>query len=148
MTLPNSIGKSLLIISAGLSLVACSRLSSDDHDHSHDARHDLPTGSNEMLRAPITIADGLEVIISDVVLPAGKGLPLHVHPGEEFAYILDGSVIFTSGNKPDQTFKAGDVGTIPPETPHSIVSGPEGMRAIVFRVHVEGQPERRLVKDQ
>jgi hypothetical protein len=34
-----------------------------------DSKRYPPPGSNQMLRAPITVADGLEVIISDVVVP-------------------------------------------------------------------------------
>ena len=42
-----------------------------------------PAGSNQILRVPVTIADGLEVIISDVVIPQNTTVPRHYHPGEE-----------------------------------------------------------------
>ena len=37
---------------------------------------------------------------------------------------------------------------IAPEAVHAPIGGPGGARAIVFRVHVEGQPERILVTDE
>ncbi len=105
-----------------------------------------PPGSNQMLRAPITIADGLEVIISDVVIPPNQTVPRHYHPGEEFIYVIEGSAIHIEENKPDQILKAGDTYVIPPEAEHSPKGGSEGARAIVFRVHVEGKEERILVE--
>jgi quercetin dioxygenase-like cupin family protein len=98
-----------------------------------------------MLRAPITIADGLEVIISDVVIPPGATVPRHYHPGEEFLYVIEGSAVHVEEGQPDHELRAGDAYVIPPRARHSPRGGPEGARAIVFRVHVAGEPERILV---
>jgi quercetin dioxygenase-like cupin family protein len=126
------------------------------HPIEHQAHHQelpqqvalpvLPPGPNTMLRAPVTIAEGLEVIISDVIIPPGESLPLHYHPGEEFIYMLEGSVIHIETGKADQLLQAGDTLVIPPYAPHAPKGGPEGGRAIVFRVHIEGEPERILVE--
>jgi quercetin dioxygenase-like cupin family protein len=99
-----------------------------------------------MLRAPITIADGLEVIISDVVIPPNATVPRHYHPGEEFLYVLSGSAVHVEEGEPDQILKAGDAYVIPPQAVHAPRGGPEGSRAIVFRIHVEGTEERILVE--
>lgn len=104
-----------------------------------------PPGSNEMLRAPITVSDDLEVIISDVVIPPNAEVPRHYHPGEEFIYVLEGSATHVEEGKPDRVLKAGDTYVIPPEAIHMPRGGPDGARAVVFRVHVEDQPERVLV---
>ncbi len=101
-----------------------------------------PPGSNQQLRAPITIAGGLEVIISDVVIPANATVPAHYHPGEEFLYVIEGSAIHVEEGKPEQILKAGDAYVIPPQAKHAPRGGPNGARAIVFRVHKDGQPER------
>ncbi|MBV5260780.1 cupin domain-containing protein [Synechococcus moorigangaii CMS01] len=113
------------------------------------ATEELPPGpnSNTMLRAPVSMADDLEVIISDVTIPAGKSWPLHYHPGEEFIYMLEGSVVHIETGQPDQLLTAGDTYVIPPYAPHAPLGGPEGGRAIVFRVHVKGEPERTLVEE-
>ena len=113
---------------------------------SNYARYAPPPGSNEMLRAPITISDELEVVISDVVIPPNKTVPRHYHPGEEFIYLIEGSTVHIEENKPNRILKAGDTAVILPETEHSPRSGSEGARAIVFRVRKEGQKERILVE--
>ena len=105
-----------------------------------------PPGSNQMLRAPISGAAGYEVIISDVVIPAGEAVPRHYHPGEEFLYLIEGSAIHVEEGKPDIELKAGDAYVIEPEAIHAPRGGPDGARAIVFRAHVAGKPERILVE--
>lgn len=88
-----------------------------DHDHA-DRGSDTalpPPGSNLILRGPITISDDLEVIISDVVIPAGATVPRHFHPGEEFVYVISGSAIHVEAGKDDQILRAGDAHVIPPK---------------------------------
>ena len=115
--------------------------------HAEDAAgQHPPPGSNQMLRAPISLAEGLEVIISDVVIPPNGQVPRHYHPGEEFLYVLEGCAIHVEEGKADQTLCAGDSYVMPPRATHAPVGGPEGGRAIVFRVHVAGQAERILVE--
>ena len=100
-----------------------------------------------MLRAPLTIADGLEVIISDVVIPPNATVPRHYHPGEEFLYVIEGSAVHVEEGKDDRILSAGDAYVIPPLAIHAPRGGPDGARAIVFRVHVEGVNERTLVAE-
>lgn len=105
-----------------------------------------PPGSNQKLRQPITLSDDLEVIMSDVVIPANGRVPAHYHPGEEFLYVIEGSAIHVEEGKPDQLLEAGDAYVIPPKARHAPRGGPNGARAIVFRVHKQGKPERVLVE--
>ena len=107
---------SLFALSFSL-LTAC--VSVETH-HSHDTDETRPPpGSNLMLRAPITISDDLEVIISDVVIPPGATVPAHYHPGEEFLYVIEGSAVHVEAGKPDQILSAGDAYVIPPEAEHA-----------------------------
>lgn len=101
-----------------------------------------PPGSNEVLRSPLSALAGAEVIVSDVVIPPNATVARHYHPGEEFLYLIEGTAIHVEEGKPDLPLKAGDSYTIPPRAIHAPRGGPEGARAIVFRVHVAGQPER------
>ena len=101
-----------------------------------------PPGSNEVLRSPLAGTPGVEVIVSDVVIPPNGQVARHYHPGEEFLYLIEGAAIHVEEGKPDLPLKAGDSYTIPPRAIHSPKGGPQGARAIVFRVHVAGQPER------
>ena len=109
---------------------------------------ELPPGSNEMLRAPLTMADGLEVIVSDVIIPPNAATPRHYHPGEEFVYIIEGSVVHVEEGKPEFILKAGDAVTLAPRVEHAPRATEEGARVIAFRVHTEGQPERILVEEE
>ena len=42
-----------------------------------------PPGSNEVLRSPLAGTPGVEVIVSDVVIPPNGQVARHYHPGEE-----------------------------------------------------------------
>ena len=108
----------------------------------------LAPGSNEMLRAPITSAPELEVIISDVIIPPGAEVPTHYHPGEEFVYVIEGSALHVEEGKEDRVASAGDTIVIAPEAVHAPRGGDQGARAIVFRVHVKDQPERIPVTEE
>lgn len=126
-------------------LAALAACVSVEHTHRHAAPAEAvkpPPGSNLMMRAPITISDDLEVIISDVVIPAGATVPRHFHPGEEFVYVIEGSAVHVEEGKPDQILSAGDAYVIPPQAEHAPRGGPNGARAIVVRVHKDGLPER------
>lgn len=107
----------------------------------------LPPGSNRVMRAPLSSDDGLEVIVSDVVIPANATVPRHYHPGEEFVYVLEGSAVHVEEGQPDRVLKAGDSYAIPPRAIHAPRGGPHGARAVVFRVHVKGEPERIPVSE-
>ena len=111
-----------------------------------DPDHTPPPGSNEMLRASVTAAPELEVIISDVVIPPGTTIPKHFHPGEEFVYVIEGSAVHVEDGKADRIYRAGQAFTIAPRAVHAPRGGSDGARAIVFRVHTKGQPERTLVE--
>ena len=108
-----------------------------------DARpYPPPPGSNEVLRSPLAGTPGVEVIVSDVVIPPNGQVARHYHPGEEFLYLIEGTAIHVEDGKADLPLKAGDSYAIPPRAIHAPRAGPDGARAIVFRVHVAGQPER------
>lgn len=138
----------LFPVAAALVLSACAGSHGDASRAAgvSDAALKPPPGSNQVLRAPLTVADGLEVIISDVVIPPNATVPRHYHPGEEFIYVLEGSAIHVQEGQPDQTLRAGDTYVIPPRAAHAPRAGPNGARAVVFRVHVEGRKERVTVE--
>lgn len=140
----NSVMKFSAVILPAMFLAACGETPDVSAPEPH---HAPPPGSNEMLRAPITGADGLEVIISDVVIPPNTTVPRHYHPGEEFLYVIEGSAIQVEEGKPDRELKAGDAYVIPPRAEHAPRGGPQGARAIVFRVHSAGEEERILVEE-
>lgn len=95
-----------------------------------------------LLSAQLEGAVGTEVIVSRVTLGANTALPKHWHPGEEFAYILEGSVVLWQKGKDDVIGHAGEVIKVPLKQIHTAMTRDEGATILVFRVHEQGQPER------
>ena len=94
----------------------------------------------------LELADGLEVVTSYVELPAGTQLPTHKHPGEEFAYVIEGSVFLWQEGVGEQLCEAGSAAKVPLDTVHTVRTGDEDVKLLVFRVHPQGAPERILVE--
>jgi quercetin dioxygenase-like cupin family protein len=101
----------------------------------------------KLLSAQLASVEGTEVVVSRVVMPQHTALPRHWHPGEEFAYVLDGSTILRRDGKPDMTVSKGELIRIPLKEVHSAVTTDQGATILVFRVHEQGRPERILVGD-
>lgn len=86
-----------------------------------------------------------EVVLSITTVPPNTTLPTHWHPGEEFAYMLEGSIVLHQEGKPDEFYKKGDAGVVPLKQIHTISTQENGATVLVFRVHEQGQPGRILV---
>ena len=98
-----------------------------------------------LLSTTLDGVDGTEIIVSRVVMPPHTTLPRHWHPGEEFAYVLEGSTILRREGKPDLTVLKGELIKISLKEIHSAATTDEGAEILVFRVHEHGKPERILV---
>lgn len=99
-----------------------------------------------LMRSELEDVDGTEVIVSLVSVPPAGKLASHYHPGEEFVYVLEGSGTISLKDKPDVHLQAGDVFKVPLDHIHSATSGDAGMKALVFRVHRTGEPERFMIE--
>ena len=95
-----------------------------------------------LMKSQLEGVSGTEVIVSRVSIPPNTQLPKHWHPGEEFAYILDGSVTLWQKGKKDIVGKKGDVVKVPLKQIHTAVTKDEAVTILVFRVHEQGKPER------
>ena len=62
---------------------------------------------------------GREVVQVRVDFAPGAAFARHSHPGEEIAYVLEGSLEYQFDGKPPVTLKAGDALFIPAGTIHS-----------------------------
>ena len=98
-----------------------------------------------LLKAQLESVEDTEVIVSRVVMPPHTALPKHWHPGEEFAYVLEGTTILRRDGKPDLTVTEGEAIKISVREIHTAVTTDQGATILVFRVHESGQPERVLV---
>lgn len=103
-------------------------------------------GPMTVLRSPLESADGLEVIVQDVYLQADTELPRHYHPGEEYIYVIDGEVTYVQEGEEDRVYRAGEALRIGVGKIHAAKTGDRPARAIIFRVHREGEPERVIVE--
>jgi quercetin dioxygenase-like cupin family protein len=99
-----------------------------------------------LLKAELGGVIGTEVIVSRVTIPPNSSLPKHWHPGEEFAYVLSGSVILWQEGKPDKTYVTGEAVKIPRKQVHTAKTQEDEVLLLVFRVHEQGEPERVLVE--
>ena len=98
-----------------------------------------------LLASQLVGAKDTEVVVSRVTVPPQTSLPMHWHPGEEFAYVLEGALILHQQGEDDVKYVQGEVGVVPFKMVHTIETEEEGVTVLVFRVHALGQPERILV---
>ncbi len=99
----------------------------------------------DLMTAQLEGVAGTEVVVSITTVPPFTTLPTHWHPGEEFAYVIEGSITLHQQGKPDEHYKKGDAGKIPLKQIHTISTGADAATVLVFRVHESGQPGRVLV---
>ena len=85
-----------------------------------------------------------EVVISYVEIPPNTTMDWHWHPGEEFHYYLEGKVTIAIDDHEEIHGTPGTVGHVPYRARHTAITGDEGAKAIVFRIHTEGEPVRYL----
>ncbi len=100
-----------------------------------------------LLQSDLAQSENTEVFVSKVTVPPNTELPKHYHPGEEFAYILEGSITLEIDGEEPMTGKAGDAVTVPLKAVHRAYTGDEAAVVLVFRVHEKGQPQRVLVEE-
>lgn len=96
----------------------------------------------DLLSSQLEGVEGTEVIVSITTVPPQTTLPKHWHPGEEFAYVLEGSLVLWQEGKPDEHYRKGDVGKVPLKQVHTVSTQEEGATILIFRVHETGEPGR------
>ncbi len=76
------------------------------------------------------------------MIPPNAQVPRHDHSGEEFLHLLEGTATHIEEGSANRDLKPGEAMVIRMGKIHSPKAGPDGARAVVFRVHLEGEPER------
>lgn len=99
-----------------------------------------PPGSNAVFREETKAAPGHELIVADLNLPPNAVGEPHWHPWEEYLYVIGGSAIVSIEGAPPRTVSAGEHVVLPRRSVHRPQAGPQGVRAIVVRVHRAGDP--------
>ena len=130
-----------------LSMLLCTVLMATWSNFASSAEETSPPAmtADNLLRETIDGIEGKEVIVSRVSFPPQIELPWHWHPGEEFFYVIEGSVTLKRRGQPDVVTVRGDSQKIASGVIHSGESGKEGAELVIFRVDASGEPERYLV---
>ena len=85
-----------------------------------------------------------EIVVSYVEIPPNVTMDRHWHPGEEFHYYLEGEVTIVIDGERSIIGTPGTVGHVPFKRMHTAITGDQGARILVFRVHTAGMPVRYL----
>ncbi len=96
----------------------------------------------ELMRADLEGIEGKQGVVYTADLPPGAVVAKHYHPGNDFVYILEGSVILEREGEPPVTFRPGQVFHNVPKRVHSVknASTTDGARLLVFQLPEKGQP--------
>ena len=113
--------------------------------HAKEPSQNASVQAENLLRESIAGVEGKEVIVSRVSFPPDTELPWHWHPGEEFFYVIEGSVTLKQRGEADLTAAQGGAQKISPQVIHTGRTGEQGAELVIFRVHATGEPERYLV---
>jgi quercetin dioxygenase-like cupin family protein len=141
----------LLLIAATVAITGLSCSEKVEQDESQKKK-DVLAGTiqglkiDNIMTSQLELVEGTEVVVSHIEIPADTILPKHWHPGEEFAYVLEGSFVLWQKDKSDTHLKKGDVFKVPLEQIHTATTGNEGAKVLIFRVHESGKPVRVLVE--
>ena len=95
-----------------------------------------------LLKTDVAGAEGKEAVIVVAEIAPGATTGKHLHAGQEFAYILEGSLLLTVDGKPAVTFNPGEAFQQPPQQVHEgqNVSTTAPVKILAFYLADKGQP--------
>jgi quercetin dioxygenase-like cupin family protein len=126
-----------LALTAALALGACASAGP-----ATIATYQPAPGLNEVMRGAIEAAPGHEVVVGDIVVLQDTTIAPHYHFGEEFIYVIGGSVLIERAGYADVTLRAGESLRVAPGIVHSGRSETDGARVISVWIKPEGRPLR------
>ena len=96
----------------------------------------------ELYKADLVTSDGKEASIVVAELAPGANMGKHYHPGDAFAYILEGTMLLEIAGKDSVTLKQGQSGSLPPRTVHDDKNASQTapLKFLVFHVAKKGEP--------
>jgi quercetin dioxygenase-like cupin family protein len=107
------IAAAMLLVGSGLTV----QLAQAQQPETHMAQPS-GIGRTEVVRHDLG-QPGREVIQVRVDFAPGAAFGMHTHPGEEVAYVLEGTLEYQFEGKPPLTLKAGEALFIPAGVPHA-----------------------------
>jgi quercetin dioxygenase-like cupin family protein len=99
-----------------------------------------PIGPNAVFDLAPQSAPSNRLIVTDLRLASDAVGVTHYHPWEEFLYVIEGVALVEMDGASTRTVMPGESFVIPAQPVHTPRAGPQGVRAIVVRVHREGDP--------
>jgi quercetin dioxygenase-like cupin family protein len=101
-----------------------------------------PIKRTELLKTAIEGMEGKEGVIYIAELAPGAAAGKHFHPGPEFAYVLDGSLILENEGQAPKTIKAGEAFHNPAKIVHDAKNGSTtaSTKVLVVMIIEKGQP--------
>ena len=96
----------------------------------------------ELYKADLVTSDGKEASMFLAELAPGANMGKHYHPGDAFAYILEGTMLLEIAGKESVTLKSGQSGSLPPRTVHDDKNASQTtpLKFLVFHVAKKGDP--------
>jgi quercetin dioxygenase-like cupin family protein len=96
----------------------------------------------ELYKADLVTSDGKEASMFLAELGPGANMGKHYHPGDAFAYILEGTMLLEIAGGQSVTLKSGQSGSLPPRTVHDDrnASQTAPLKFLVFHVAKKGDP--------
>ncbi len=89
----------------------------------------------ELQRKPVPGNPAMEVVLSKLVLLPGGRIPLHTHPGDEHAVVVDGGDVILPNGK-EAVFADGTVLFFPAGSVHGGVTSRDAAPMVVYTTHV------------
>ena len=135
MKTPRLITAAILVVGSGLTVqLAQAQQSTDQVMQFSDIRR------TDVLRNDLS-QPGREVIQTRVDFPPGVTAAAHTHPGEEVAYILEGTLEYNLEGRPPITLKAGEALFIPAGMAHWVRNvGPGKASELATYLVEKGKP--------
>lgn len=99
-----------------------------------------PLGARPVFDVAPGAAPDRQLIVVDLRLGPGAAGAAHYHPWEEFLYVIEGSALVELAGAPPREVGVGESFVIPPRVVHTPRAGPQGVRALVVRLHRQGDP--------
>jgi quercetin dioxygenase-like cupin family protein len=128
--------KTMTLVAAGMALVfgqaAFAAARADDQ----------PITRTELMRADVADAPGKETVIYIADLRPGAVGGKHTHFGDEFVYVLDGTLVVEPVGREPITLTAGEVGHFTPDVVHAARNGSATApgKVLVILVVDKGKP--------
>jgi quercetin dioxygenase-like cupin family protein len=113
-----------------------------DQPRSPSTAQEEPIKRTVLFRGNLEGVEGKEIVIFIAELAPGAVGSRHYHPGPEFFYVLEGTLAHEPEGAPAHVMKAGDFGSNPNKSVHTIRNPSTTARAtaIDFLVSEKGQP--------